>query len=262
MGDAVLFDRQETIGVLTLNRPEALNALTAAMLDRIGEVLVEVETGGEVRALVLAAAGEKAFCVGADLKARSQEYEENGAGPDPLAERVRRVFGGIEALPLPVIAALHGYVLGGGLELALACDLRVAAEGARFGFPEVKVGSMPGAGGTQRLTRAIGPAQAKELMFSGEPIDAAEAYRLGLVNRVVPRERLLDGALALAGTIASRAPLSIRAIKAAVNLCPDVSVEAGLAFERTAHAVLRGSRDRREGIQAFVEKRAPHFAGR
>lgn len=232
------------------------------MLDRIGEVLAEVEAGREVRALVVAAAGEKAFCVGADLKARSREYEEDGAGPDPLAERVRRVFGQLEALPVPVIAALHGYVLGGGLELALACDLRVAAEGARFGFPEVKVGSMPGAGGTQRLTRAIGPARAKELMFTGEHIDAAEAYRLGLVNRLVSRADLGASALGLARTIAARAPLSIRAVKAAVNLCPDVSLEAGLAFERTAHAVLRGSHDRREGIQAFVDKREPHFAGR
>ncbi len=232
------------------------------MLDRIGEVLAEVDAGREVRALVVAAAGDKAFCVGADLKARSREYEEDGAGPDPLAERVRRVFGQLEALPAPVIAALHGYVLGGGLELALACDLRVAAEGARFGFPEVKVGSMPGAGGTQRLTRAIGPARAKELMFTGEHIDAAEAYRLGLVNRLVPRADLRASALGLARTIAARAPLSIRAVKAAVNLCPDVSLEAGLAFERTAHAVLRGSHDRREGIQAFVDKREPHFAGR
>jgi enoyl-CoA hydratase len=262
MGDTVMFEQDGAIGVLTLNRPEALNALTAAMLDRIGELLADVEARGEIRALVVAAAGEKAYCVGADLKARSQEYEGDGAGPDPLAERVRRVFGQVEALPLPVIAAVHGYVLGGGLELALACDLRVAADGAHFGFPEAKVGSMSGAGGTQRLTRAIGPARAKELMFTGDRIDAAEAYRLGLVNRVVPRAGLLDEARVLARTIASRAPLSIRAIKAAVNLCPDVSLEAGLAFERTAHAVLRGSRDRREGIQAFVEKREPQFAGR
>lgn len=260
--DEVLFDREDAVGVLTLNRPEALNALTAGMLDRLGGLLAEIEAGGAVRVLIVAAAGEKAFCVGADLKARSQEYAEDGAGRDPLAERVRRVFAQIEGLPVPVIAALHGYVLGGGLELALACDLRLAAEGARFGFPEAKVGSMPGAGGTQRLTRAIGPARAKELMFTGEHIDAAEAYRIGLVNRLVPREGLLEGARALARTIASRAPLSLRAIKAAVNLCPDASLEAGLAFERTAHAVLRVSHDRREGIQAFVEKREPHFAGR
>lgn len=262
MSETVLYEQDQAIGVMTLNRPEALNAMTPEMLDRMGELMGEMESRGEVRVLILTAAGEKAFCVGADLKGRAQEYEGDGAGPDPLGERVRRVFGQLEALPFPVIAAVNGYALGGGLELALACDLRVAAEGARFGLPEAKVGSMPGAGGTQRLTRTIGPARAKELMFTGEFVDAAEAHRIGLVNKVFPREGLMEGARALARTIASRAPLSLRAVKAAVNLCQDVSLEAGLAFERTAHAVLRGSRDRREGIQAFLEKREPNFVGR
>ena len=262
MTETVLFEHQQAIGVLTLNRPDALNALTPEMLDRIGEVLSEIEASQEVRVLILAAAGEKAFCVGADLKARAQEYEGDGVGPDLFGERVRRVFGQLEALPMPVIAAVNGYALGGGLELALACDLRVAAEGARFGFPEAKVGSMPGAGGTQRLTRAIGPTRAKELMFTGEVIDASEARRIGLVNRIFPLEMLGDGARQLAQTISTRAPLSLRAIKTAVQLSQDMSLDAGLAFERTAHAVLRRSQDRREGIQAFVEKREPKFTGR
>lgn len=262
MGQTVLFEREQTIGVMTLNRPEALNALTPEMLDRMSELIQEVESGGDVRVLILTAAGEKAFCVGADLKGRAQEYDGDGAGPDPLAERVRLTFARFEALSIPVIAAINGYALGGGLELALACDLRIADEGAKFGFPEAKVGSMPGAGGTQRLARTIGPARAKELMFTCEFIDAAEAHRIGLVNRVFEKGDLTQGARALATTIASRAPLSLRVIKAAIHLAHDASLEAGLAFERTAHTVLRASRDRREGIQAFLEKREPHFVGR
>jgi enoyl-CoA hydratase len=262
MSDVVLFEQAQAVGIVTLNRPEALNALTPQMLDRLGQLLTELEGSDAVRALVLTAAGEKAFCVGADLKARAQEYGDDGAGPDPFADRVRRVFGQLEALPMPTIAAVNGYALGGGLELALACDLRVAAEHARFGFPEARVGSMPGAGGTQRLARLVGPSRAKELMFTGEHIDAAEAYRIGLVNRVVPAAQLHDAARALAATMATRAPLALRAIKAAVNLAWDVSLDAGLAFERTAHAVLRTTRDRREGIQAFLEKREPQFTGR
>lgn len=262
MADPVLLDQEGAVAILTLNRPEALNAMTPDLLDLLEMYLVRIEADAEIRAVVLTGIGEKAFCVGADLKARQQEFTGTDSSVDPFAERVHRVFGHIERLPRPVIAAINGYALGGGLELALTADLRIAAEEARFGFPEVKVGSMPGAGGTQRLPRVAGPSRAKELMFAGDYIDAHEAYRIGLVNRVVPRAELRTESLEWARLIGGRAPLSIQAIKASIDYGMDASRAEGLAFEEKRFAALRTSEDRKEGIAAFLEKREPRFVGR
>jgi enoyl-CoA hydratase len=200
----VLYEREGAVGVLTLNRPQAMNALTVGMLERMGGILDDIEADPDTRALVLIGAGEKAFCVGADLKSRGSEFEP-GLIHDPLGLLVRSVFGRLENLHVPVIVGIRGYALGGGLEMALACDLRVAGDGARLGFPEAKVGSLPGAGGTQRATRLIGPGFTKELMFTADHVSAADALRMGLVNRVVPDENLLKETMELAQRIASRA---------------------------------------------------------
>ena len=262
VADPVLFGLEGQVAILTLNRPEALNAMTPELLDLLDAYLSRLEADPAIRVVVLTGSGEKSFCVGADLKARQQEFTGGQISRDPFAEGVERVFGRIERLPRPVLAAINGYALGGGLELALTADLRVAAEEARFGFPEAKVGSMPGAGGTQRLPRLVGVSRAKELMFAGDHIDAREAHRIGLVNRVVPRADLMTTTLELAQTIGQRAPLSLQAIKSAVGYGMDHALEDGLAFERARFAALRDSEDRKEGIAAFLEKREPHFAGR
>jgi len=245
------------VALVTINRPEVLNALDAAVLAGLADAFTRLDRDPACRAIVVTGAGTRAFAAGADIKAMAT------ATPATIS-----AVGGFEHWPtlaavgVPLIAAVRGFALGGGCELALLCDVVVAGDDATFGQPEIKLGVMPGAGGTQRLSRAIGKARAMELILTGRTIDAREADRLGLVSLVVPAEETLDRALDLAASIAALPPLAIRAAKAAVNAAQEVPLEEGLARERRAFFDLFATADQKEGMAAFVEKRPPRWTGR
>jgi enoyl-CoA hydratase/carnithine racemase len=246
------------IAQITLSRPEAMNAISSAMAAELTRTCAELAAAPGVRVVVLGAAGERAFSAGADLKERAGMTDA-----DILRQRhvIRAVFGAMLALPQPVIAAVHGFALGGGCELALSCDLVVADETAVFGLPEVTVGLVPGGGGTQLALRRLGPGRAADLVLTGRKVGIDEAMRFGLVDRRVPAGQADRAALDLAGQIAANSPVAVRAAKRAIRHGWGVSLEAGLDIEDAAWRTAALSADRREGIAAFVEKRKPAWPG-
>ena len=247
------------LAIITMSRPDALNALNGKVLRELKEALGAVGKNRDVRAVIITGEGS-AFVAGADIK-EMQALAEKPAAIRAFINFGQGVLKDIEALPQPVIAAINGFALGGGLELALACDIRLASSDARFGFPEVGLGIFPGLGGTQRAARSIGRGAASELVFTGDPISADEAARLGLVNRVVPPAQLMAEARKLAGRMASRAPVAIAKAKAAIHASQQLSLDEGLAFEVDRTSEVFATPDRVEGMQAFVEKRKPVFTG-
>jgi enoyl-CoA hydratase len=246
------------IATLTVNRPDKLNALNAATIAELGAAIDEVRTRDDIRGLIVTGAG-RAFIAGADI---SELAAETPVSARELALKGQRIFGRFETSPKPVIAAVNGFALGGGCELALACHIRIAAEQAKFGQPEVKLGICPGYGGTQRLARLIGKGRALQLLMTGETIDAAEAYRLGLVNRVVAADGLIQAAAEMLRQILANGPLAVAACIEAVGLGLDMPLDRALAMEAAHFGLLAATSDMREGTTAFLEKRPAEFKGK
>jgi len=256
--ETLTFEQVRNIGILKINRPKALNALNSKVVEELDRALDAIEASRDIRVLILSGTGEKAFVAGADI------VELSGLSSDQaekFAQRGQEVFRRFELLKIPVIAAVNGYALGGGTELALSCDFIYASENARFGQPEVLLGIMPGFGGTQRLMRVVGVNRAREMIYTGDHITAEEALRIGLVNKVVPQDQLMNEAMRVATIIASRAPLAIAASKEAINDGYDVALDKGLEFEKDLFRDLFDTDDSKEGTKAFVEKREPRFRG-
>jgi enoyl-CoA hydratase/carnithine racemase len=257
--DIVLYDVREGIATVTLNRPEVMHAINRDLVRTLEQRLEEIRVDPGVRVVVLTGAGARAFCAGADLKERAVLTSEQVAA---FLHSLRRVLTTIEQLPVPVIAAINGAAFGGGLELALAADIRLAADSAVMGLTETRLAIIPGGGGTQRLPRLIGRGKAKELIFTGKRIGAAEALSMGLVNQVCPRDRLQDETLKMAAEIAQAGPIAVRQAKFAIDAGMESALQTGLSIEAQAYQACIPTEDRLEGLAAFREKRKPVYKGK
>jgi enoyl-CoA hydratase/carnithine racemase len=259
MPTMVTLETDGPVALVTLNRPEALNAISGSFADQLTAAFREVGSRPDLWVMVLRAAGDRGFCVGADLKERAtfslEDFHVN-------RKQVRGMFHALRSLPQPTIASVFGFALGGGFELALSCDLVVAAEDAIFGLPEARVGLVPAGGGTQLLPRLVGPARAKELIFTGRRFGAEEARSMGLIARVVARDDLDAATVALAFDICGSSPVAVREAKRAIDATLGTSLEEGIEIEHAAWEQVRGSGDRAEGIAAFNEKREPRWGNR
>ena len=255
----ILYEKSEGMAVITLNRPKSMNALNSALFKELDDALTKIERDDEIKVVILTGT-EKFFAAGADIT--EMEGILTPVDAHRFLKDVQAVFNRIEDLEKPVIAAVSGLALGGGCELTLACDLRIAAENATFGQPEIKIGVIPGAGGTQRLPRIVGLTKAKELLYTGDFIDAQEAYRIGLVNKVVPLASLMDEAKKMAAKIARQPGFALKITKMAVNGGMNMDMKSAMAYESRCFEMLFSTTDQKEGMKAFVEKRKPAFKNR
>jgi enoyl-CoA hydratase len=256
--ETILLDRRDGYVVITLNRPDKLNALNIQLLDELHDAVAQLSREDAVRGLIITGSGEKAFAAGADI---AELNRLDGYTGQAYSERGQRVFSAIERFGGPVIAAVNGFALGGGCELAMACHIRLAGERARFGQPEVNLGIIPGFGGTQRLTRLVGPARSAELNLTGDVIDAATAERIGLANHVYPADQLMEKAEEMMKKILAKGPIAVRKTLQAVVASVDATIDDGLAVEARLFGECCGTEDFKEGTGAFLEKRPAAFTG-
>ena len=258
MSELLLTENRDGVLIVTLNRPESMNSLSRELLADLNKLVSEISVDKTVRVVVITGAGEKSFCSGADLKERATM---SPIEVKQYIQMIRNTFTMVENLPQPVIAAINGYAFGGGTELALASDIRIAAPNAVMGLTETSLGIIPGAGGTQRLARLLGKGKAKEMVFTAHRAKADEALAIGMVNHVAPEGGLIDAALAMAERIKKNAPIALEMAKYAINYGSEVDLGSGLAIESNCYAVTIPTKDRIEGLTAFREKRAPVYTG-